>query len=66
MSEYSSKWGLKLMLLKQEIVFLKKRKSHHNFVWPINGDRVDIVDSFVYLGLKLHYTGNMKYNMQSL
>ena len=27
---------------------------------------IDVVDSFTYLGIKFHYTGNMKYAVQTL
>ena len=58
-SMYSLKRGLKINVSKTKICIFEKKKSQCNFVWSINGDNVEIVDSFCYLGVKFYYTGNM-------
>ena len=55
---YSLKWGLKINVSKTKICIFEKRKSRHNFVWSINDENIEIVDSFCYLGVKFWYTGN--------
>ena len=64
--EYSCKWGLKININKTKICIFEKRKTVNNFVWVINGEAIDIVDSFTYLGINFFYTGNMKYAIQIL
>lgn len=56
--EYSCKWGLKINVNKTKICVFEKRKSVHNFNLFINGQLVEKVDSFTYLGVKFSYTGS--------
>lgn len=55
---YSSKWGLKINVNKTKVCVFERRKSVHNFSINIDGQFVDIVDNFSYLGVKFSYTGS--------
>jgi hypothetical protein len=57
--QYSIKWGLKINVNKTKICIFEKQRTHCNFRWNINGECIEIVDSFCYLGIKFNYTGNM-------
>ncbi|XP_053386465.1 uncharacterized protein LOC128550759 [Mercenaria mercenaria] len=57
---YSEKWGFKINVQKTKICVFEKRKSHHNFNWFINGEQIEVVDHFKYLGVDFLYTGVMK------
>ena len=64
--EYSSKWGLKIDVNKTKVCIFEKRKQVHNEEWNINGDKIETVDNFCYLGAKFLYNGNMKLVAKSL
>ena len=64
--EYSDKWGLKINVNKTKVCIFEKRKQVHNENWNINGENVEIVDTFCYLGAKFVYNGNMKFVAKSL
>ena len=57
--EYSIIWGLKININKTKVCIFEKRRQNHNTEIYINGEKIEIVDSFTYLGVKLTYTGNM-------
>ena len=54
------------MSVKQRFVFLKKRKQIHDFNFVINGEKLEIVDSFTYLGIKFTHTGNLSQAVKAL
>ena len=61
LSEYCTTWKLSLNVDKTKImVFRKACKVPKREKWVIDGNNVEIVDSFNYLGLSLYYSG--KYN----
>lgn len=59
---YSSKWGLKINVNKTKVCIFEKRKTRQDFVWTEH----EIVNSFTYLGIKFHYIGCMKHDIQTL
>jgi hypothetical protein len=63
---YSSKWGLKININKTKICIFEKRKCRCNYTWSINNENLEIVNSFVYLGIKFLYTGNMSNTVKIL
>ena len=65
-SQYSTSCGLKINVNKTKVCIFETRKSHHNYQWTINEQIIEIVDSFCYLGVKLYYTGNMRYAVKAL
>ena len=48
------------MLIKRKFVFLKKRRTKHNFEWFINTDKIEEVEKFCYQGVIFSKTGNLK------
>ena len=64
--EYSVKWGLKINVNKTKVCIFEKRKSRHDFIWKVNDEIIEIVDSFTYLGIRFYYTGCMKHAIQAL
>lgn len=54
--EYTSKWHLTVNVAKTKIVvFRNGGKLHTNEQWTYNGQLLDIVDSFTYLGVIFKY-----------
>ena len=66
LSEYSLKWGLKINVGKTKICVFEKRKQIVQADFKLNGESVEIVDSFCYLGMKLTHTGNLSYAVKTL
>ena len=64
--EYSCKWGLNINVSKTKVCVFEVRKSNCNVCWSITDEYSDIVDEFCYLGVKLHYTGNLARVIKSL
>ena len=58
--QYSCKWGLKINVNKTKICIFEQKKTKCNFIWKIDNECIDVVDSFVYLGVQFYYTGSMK------
>ena len=66
-SQYSLEWGLKVNVKKTKICIFEKRKQKHNNVeFHINNDKIEIVDNFVYLGIKFTHTGNLSQAVKAL
>lgn len=50
--EYSTKWHLTVNVAKTKFVFFRNRgKVHTNEQWTYNGQLLNAVDSFTYLGV---------------
>jgi hypothetical protein len=64
---YSEKWGLKINVNKTKIcVFEKRRSNDVNIDFYINGEKIEQVDNFTYLGINFMYTGNMTHAVKAL
>ena len=63
---YSSEWGLKVNIRKTKICVFEKRRTQRNQTWSINGELLETVDSFCYLGMKFHYNGNLEPGIKAL
>ena len=55
--------GPKTKLQENKIWCQKSEREHR---WYINGDLLEIVDSFCYLGMKFHYNGNLEPGIKAL
>jgi hypothetical protein len=55
---YSVKWGLTINVNKTKICVFEKRKQIRNFNWFIDGNSIEELDSFCYLGIKFSKNGN--------
>lgn len=53
LSDYCTKWGLSINKLKTKIIRFKSGRIAHNEKWHIDGQSIEIVDKFDYLGLTL-------------
>jgi hypothetical protein len=64
---YCNMWGLKVNTSKTKIVVFRKRGGllpmEH---WTYNGDIIDVVNDFNYLGTVFNYTGNFALNQEHL
>ena len=59
-SNYSSVWGLKIIVDKTKFCIFAIRKSRNDISWFIYDKKVETVEYFRYLGVDFLYTGNMK------
>ena len=63
---YSLKRGLKINVNKTKICIFEKRRRQNNCEWYINDEKLEIVESFIYLGMKLVKNGNLMYAVKTL
>ena len=63
---YSTEWGLRVNTKKTKICIFENRRSQHNQLWYYDGEPLDIVDSFCYLGMKFHKNGNLEPGVKAL
>ena len=57
---YSCEWGLKVNTAKTKILVFQKQRADIEFSWTYDGTNLEIVETFCYLGMKFHYTGNLE------
>ena len=63
---YSSEWGLRVNIRKTKICVFENRRTQRNQTWSINGEPLETVDAFCYLGMKFHYNGNLEPGIKAL
>ena len=62
-STYCKTWSLTVNLLKSKIlVFRKGSRLSSNVNWSYDGEQIDIVNNYKYLGITMQY--NLSFNMQ--
>ena len=67
LQEYCLKWGLEVNVLKTKIVVFRKRgRTFENERWTYNGNVLEVVNDFNYLGVVFNYTGSFGLNQQTL
>ena len=54
---YCNEWNLTVNVNKTKTVIFCRRKSNHNLEFRYGNFVIDIVDSYVYLGVNLNYNG---------
>ena len=64
--KYSTEWGLRVNTKKTKICIFENRRSQQNQLWYYDGEPLDIVDSFCYLGMKFHKNGNLEPSVKAL
>ena len=71
--KYSTEWGLKVNTSKTKICvfcccffFFQKRTLSIDFTWSYNGQKLEIVDSFYYLGVQLSSNGILEAGVKAL
>ena len=50
---------------KTKTIIFSTRKVNFNIALNFESDNIDIVDSYVYLGVDLYYNGKLKYAIDS-
>ena len=55
---YCDKWKLTVKVNKTKVLVFSKRKCQQNFDFTLNGENLDIIDSYIYLGITLKYNGS--------
>jgi hypothetical protein len=43
---------------KTRVLVFSKRKCQQNFDFTLNGEKLDVIDSFTYLGITFKYNGS--------
>ena len=63
MQQYCNDWKLVVNVKKTKVVLFSKGKvkKHINFMYMYNGERVEVVDNYTYLGITLNFKSN--YNL---
>ena len=56
---YSTRCKLKINVKKTKICVFEKKKQNHKTKFSIGGEKLEIVDNFIYLGINFVYNGNM-------
>ena len=65
--DYCNSWGLEVNYTKTKIMVIRKRGHIHDTEkWYYDGNALDIVDQFNYLGTALSYNGSFSYNNEYL
>ena len=67
LKQYCDKWGLMVNTKKTKVMVFRKRGGlRHNEIWEYEGDSLDVVNDFNYLGIVFNYTGNFTLNQEHL
>ena len=56
---YSTRCKLKINVKKTKICIFEKKKQNHKMKFSIGGEKLEIVDNFIYLGINFVNNGNM-------
>ena len=63
---YSCEWGLKVNTANTKILVFQKQRADIEFSWTYDGTNLETVETFCYLGMKFHYTGNLEPGVKAL
>jgi hypothetical protein len=55
---FQSKWKLTVNINKTKVLVLSKRKCQQNFDFTLNGENLDVIDPYIYLGITFKYNGS--------
>ena len=67
LSNYCNTWSLEVNAQKTKVMVFRKRGGLLNSeVFTFNGNRLEVVNDFNYLGTVFNYTGNVSLNQQQL
>jgi hypothetical protein len=64
--EYCSEWKLSINVSKTKIVVFSKRKCNNKKEFLLNNEEVEVMDSYMYLGLLFNYNGNFCQGLRKL
>ena len=54
---YCDKWKLTVNVNKTKVLVFSKRKCQKNFNFTLNGEKLDVIDSYTYLGITFKCNG---------
>ena len=61
LNEYCQTWKLTINLNKTKIIrFTKRRSPNFNYEFWLNGEKVELVENYVYLGTTISFNGKFK------
>ena len=63
---YCNEWNLTVNVNKTKTVIFCKRKSNHNLEFRYGNFVIDIVDSYVYLGVNFNHNGKYKVALETI
>ena len=67
LQSYCEKWGLSINVKKAKVVVFRKRgQLRVEEEWYYNGEKLEAVNDFNYLGVVFNYTGSYTLNQQTL
>ena len=67
LEHFCHEWKLEVNLNKTKImIFSKGRRKYENYHFTYKGNKIDITDSYKYLGITLFYNGNLKHAADDL
>ena len=55
---YCDKWKLTVKVNKTKVLVFSRRKCQENFDFTLNGENLDVTDSYTYLGITFKYNGS--------
>ena len=55
---YCDKWKLTVNVNKTKVLVFSKRKCQQNFNFTLNGEKLDVIDSYTYLGITFKCNGS--------
>ena len=55
---YCDKWKLTVKVNKTKVLVFSRRKCQQNFDFTLNGENLDVTDSYTYLGITFKYNGS--------
>ena len=69
LSKFCTQWGIEVNKLKTKVVIFGNKRStvtRTNINFQLDGEPLDIVDSYCYLGITLHNSGNFNIALNDL
>ena len=55
---YCDKWKLTVKVNKTKVLVFSRKKCQKNFDFTLNGEQLDVIDSYTYLGITFKYNGS--------
>ena len=66
LSNFCDQWGIEINKLKTKVVIFGSNKSHSHVKFMLNGEPLEVVDSYCYLGIILHKSGTLQLSINDL
>ena len=63
LQKFCSSSSLNININKTKVVVFGQNPKHIKFEWTINEEKLEISDSYKYLGTWLHWRGNYTYSL---